>query len=100
MWLNYLIIQIKSNKKLQVRKRKAGPNLKNASPHKIEDGLRVKVTVKETENWFLGHTKGNPGDCVSWIQWKKNISRRRICQLYWRQLISRVKSEEKNVNWI
>ena len=64
MWLNYLIIQIKSNKKLQVRKRKAGPNLKNASPHKIADGLRVKVTVKETENWFLGHTKGNPGDCV------------------------------------
>ena len=61
MWLNYLIIQIKSNKKLQVRKRKAGPNLKNASPHKIADGLRVKVTVKETENWFLGHTKGNPG---------------------------------------
>ena len=22
------------------------------------------MTVKETENWFLGHTKGNPGDCV------------------------------------
>lgn len=32
------------------------------SSHKI-GRLRVKVTAKETEIFFPGHTKGNPVDC-------------------------------------
>lgn len=40
-----------------------GPILRTPfSSHKTAGGLRVKVTAKETENWFPGHAKGNPGD--------------------------------------